>query len=1175
MLKWLGAGEQHLLPDEQRSFRSYNVFAQNAPRYLRRRSGGCDLWAALGESMRLSEYYRAEIETSLGACTAPAAFAERLARPDARLSFLLERQRQASLLLDAHVACLNDDIARPAYDMLCRVLNHQPAGQWAGQAVRVSHLSMLGHALEGALLLAAEDALSEETRACVVYLPNEPDCPFREHASMAALSLWLAQKIDGDTDYRHVIARRVDYRRVPEFIPALLEQAREHSRGGAHWAFTTRPAGRELFSELVRLQIDKLLAEAGSQVVPVDSGERTTGSAPRQGWEGLGLSTGQRALYDPPGPGRLAQAARSQGLLDLFYEGWRDWQPRNRHEMVGSMMAQVIELLELEPGQREQVFRERGEPRVSAFSEGLIVIMDRQRVLRLWNPDPRVYEQRREPPELDEPDAQGIFHDGDACYVRIDARLYRLDPQAFDGRRRLLHPTCPDAYGPLLLHNGEGAWRFAFEQPGKWSDELYLFRRLGPIAEGLCDSSIRQLLKVTNTHAALLRRLHIELLPVPGVLRESIQRWRRHKMLLDVEAVTVAAVTQAPRRFFPELPLPVEQELMADACDRQRRRLVTDEHIPLSLSEAARGCQLELAVNRVIGDLFLNAPATFETDRLAFHLLEHLPGWPDSLRVELRYERKDGGQPQTFVLGPESAALAWRLSASEQHRDEYRVLGALDNKPTASAGSLMQAVLLALLPEQRSALGFDSSQPGALREALAELAAKQRRLVARLQAAGPLALPEPPQGYPLWEPTGEDRQWQGLSNRVSRLYPLLSATQISLYLQSAGTLEQADRQLATRERECEQLRSQLLFWVESADDSSDRAASRRQLAYSIKRAWEQGGWQHAGETRRVTLDMQGMHVGRLPELHWQIDFSHVSELIGRDMALTDADQAFFTGFTGLRRLDLSDNRLTALPDALSEMPHLTRLCLQGNRIGLDAPGVALLAQMSALECLNLNDNPLGQVPDLSGLPALRQLMLRATGIDRWPVGLFPRSSLEALDLRDNRLTQLPTGLFDVPAVLTRHIGLQNNPWSVESLGQLAGLRQNPGVSLGVLPFPPRGGEQAQEDAWIEPYAPAALTTLGSHAPLSAPRTNWRRLRAEPMADGFFMLLWRLHLWAQELDVATQEDTARRVAALVEACVNHGTLREAVFLYTDGPRGCTETLETQLVDLEQLVATTSF
>ena len=265
----------------------------------------------------------------------------------------------------------------------------------------------------------------------------------------------------------------------------------------------------------------------------------------------------------------------------------------------------------------------------------------------------------------------------------------------------------------------------------------------------------------------------------------------------------------------------------------------------------------------------------------------------------------------------------------------------------------------------------------------------------------------------------------------------------------------------------------------------------------------------------------------------------------------------------------------ALPDALAEMEQLTHLYLQGNQISLTAHSSALLTVMTALETLNLNGNPLHQLPDLTGLPALRQLMLRDTGIDRWPNGLFTHVALEALDLRDSRIVSIPPQLFNAPAAVTRYIGQQSNPLSEENLRRLAALRQNAGISLGVMPLPVRGSGQEEEDAWIESCDPAQLATTACQARLAGQRLKWQRLRAEPMAEGFFLLFWRLHLWSREQTPWTQEEAARRVWSIVDAATRDTVLHEALFSYADGPHSCTETLETLVATLEKQVAAASF
>ena len=85
------------------------------------------------------------------------------------------------------------------------------------------------------------------------------------------------------------------------------------------------------------------------------------------------------------------------------------------------------------------------------------------------------------------------------------------------------------------------------------------------------------------------------------------------------------------------------------------------------------------------------------------------------------------------------------------------------------------------------------------------------------------------------------------------------------------------------------------------------------------------------------------------------------------------------GLTSLVTLDLSDNQLTGLPDALLQLDHLTDLNLSGNQLGTIPPEIGGL---TSLVILDLSDNR------LTGLPSeLRQLR-----------------QLDSLDLSSNQLT---------------------------------------------------------------------------------------------------------------------------------------------------------------------------
>ncbi len=186
---------------------------------------------------------------------------------------------------------------------------------------------------------------------------------------------------------------------------------------------------------------------------------------------------------------------------------------------------------------------------------------------------------------------------------------------------------------------------------------------------------------------------------------------------------------------------------------------------------------------------------------------------------------------------------------------------------------------------------------------------------------------------------------------------------------------------------------------------------------------------------------------------------------------------------GLRRLDVGDNQLTALPPQWSDPAKLTalrELYIYDNRLEqLPALGV-LRGQLEVLDAnrnrltalpplhvrfvylaqnqlrhvpathgatyLNVSDNPLESfepadpalqelraercqlrqlTPRLVRLSSLRELSLRDNAIVRLPDNLAQLTRLEALDLRGNQLDDLPEALGALPAL--RKLDLRWNP----------------------------------------------------------------------------------------------------------------------------------------------------
>ncbi|WP_445570947.1 NEL-type E3 ubiquitin ligase domain-containing protein [Pseudomonas sp. E102] len=648
----------------------------------------------------------------------------------------------------------------------------------------------------------------------------------------------------------------------------------------------------------------------------------------------------------------------------------------------------------------------------------------------------------------------------------------------------------------------------------------------------------------------------------------------REKSQLINDHYAKGDVSQDPRvrlikSRFPSVPAAAIDQVLTHASPAEVEQMAgwdyTDatqtKPIPLRIAEELRHFQRAIRLNRAYEGLYHESLAMADTPRLALATLKSLPGWSDTVRIELREDFTSGRLIDS--IGPEDSTqvkiLVKRDGLYQAHDDSGNDL--------SGQGSFYTALQHALPDAERQAMGRPSIHHGALLKTAIGAAPVRRGSLAKVLKmpavkpllVSPMRLASGRYGYPLGGPLEWLRLGRSPERRVRNLFPDYSPQEARVFVRELG--DGAAAEIGRLETEYRTLRNELDRWVastETDEGNDDLSASWRRVkqitADRIRKCWRrQSRAIIVVDGRRVgyELDLSWMHLRSLPQL--SADFSHVTFLKLYNMGLSQQTcNGFLTRFPALRWLDMSHNNLTEVPEALAAMPRLSNLTLASNQIGLTPRGVEILAGLPAMEFLTLSDNPLGRLPDFSTMPALTELSLRNTRIDTWPTGLLEQP-LEELDLRANQLTEVPAHVIDPPAdqahATARLNGvtfIQGNPMS-EATGQR--LREY------------WANLQQAHPEWVAPRRPGTLQLAANAVVGMRPdvrpwlrdlpseqredkKALWQSLQADPLSGEFFQLLSRLIGSYQ--DVADYSDLQARVWQMLEAARDSTELRRELF-----------------------------
>ncbi|MBD1886468.1 leucine-rich repeat domain-containing protein [Microcoleus vaginatus] len=155
-----------------------------------------------------------------------------------------------------------------------------------------------------------------------------------------------------------------------------------------------------------------------------------------------------------------------------------------------------------------------------------------------------------------------------------------------------------------------------------------------------------------------------------------------------------------------------------------------------------------------------------------------------------------------------------------------------------------------------------------------------------------------------------------------------------------------------------------------------------------------------------------------------------------EMKLTEVPEAI-ASLTQLQELDLDDNQLTELPEAIASLTQLQKLYLRNNQLTELPEAIASLTQ---LQRLYLDNNQLRSLPEsIASLTQLRVLYLQNNQLRSLPESIASLTQLQLLYLSDNQLTELPESIASLTQLRVLYLSknqLTELPESIASLTQL-------------------------------------------------------------------------------------------------------------------------------------------
>ena len=421
-------------------------------------------------------------------------------------------------------------------------------------------------------------------------------------------------------------------------------------------------------------------------------------------------------------------------------------------------------------------------------------------------------------------------------------------------------------------------------------------------------------------------------------------------------------------------------------------------------------------LNKALAGLQLESMASSDSQRLALHSLEKLPGWPKNLRLEVR--QGDCGGKLLDSIGSETAEHVKYLVKDGYQHHQTNQFQAFDqqknslNSVSKEGDSFFSSVMHALPDDVRTQLGMPNvAQSAKLQKTLTTYAMGHRDQMmetlvpnaATPRFLSPVRRADGRVGYPLSGRGAGTTVNPSLVSRLRDVYPNFSDEMAELSVIQLALDGMTETQIAhflnMRGREYEALTAQLDQWVTSGGQNT----VRHQVAQNIKYVWQRRGI-YDGDAS-VSLDVRA--ADSLPELAG--NFPHVSDLnMSVSGLLSQTPEAFVRQFPNARSLTLGIRDgvdRVQLAERLKALPSIRELEMAGPLGPQFTEAVQsvidAMPHLQRLDVIGMADEL-----DVSRLTQLHSLSVYGT-TEAWPKGALQLPQLRSLDLTHSSVKTLP------------------------------------------------------------------------------------------------------------------------------------------------------------------------